>query len=70
MTSMAHLLDLTPQSVADLRIPLIISSAFHSHRVCGGVGPARARKSSGFRILLWRWGWSDSSLQPISRTTF
>jgi|HubBroStandDraft_6_1064221.scaffolds.fasta_scaffold32010_1 4-amino-4-deoxy-L-arabinose transferase-like glycosyltransferase len=27
ITSMAHLLDLTPQSVADLRIPLIISSA-------------------------------------------
>jgi 4-amino-4-deoxy-L-arabinose transferase-like glycosyltransferase len=27
LTSMAHLLDLTPQSVADLRIPLIISSA-------------------------------------------
>jgi 4-amino-4-deoxy-L-arabinose transferase-like glycosyltransferase len=26
VTSMAHLLDLTPQSVADLRIPLIISS--------------------------------------------
>src|SRR4029077_3270576 len=27
LTSMAHLLDLTPQSVADLRIPVIISSA-------------------------------------------
>jgi 4-amino-4-deoxy-L-arabinose transferase-like glycosyltransferase len=27
LTSMAHLLDLTPQSVADLRIPIIISSA-------------------------------------------
>ena len=27
VTSMAHLLDLTPQSVADLRIPVIISSA-------------------------------------------
>jgi 4-amino-4-deoxy-L-arabinose transferase-like glycosyltransferase len=27
LTSMAHLLDLTPQSVADLRIPIVISSA-------------------------------------------